>query len=439
MKNKRIVLKPNVVHSTLMKAVHRNKWMGVKQILRSEDTPYEAIFVTWPDKNTFIHYIEDFVINTSYIIAEGEEVDRVISEAKNSLDCYSWPEILEEYDRAENYSQKIKAIYIAGVAAPYLEYDQECQKFFDRTLLEENSKVRMATILAMGYTSWPEWKEVLRDLHANDPDVEVRQSALAMLESFERVEREQIETEQQSETDTKDEVEEIKTRSIEDLDVDVPVIIDPNSISDSVRIEYKLENGLVKEIYFVAGTDVSADQIEDRIEYLEFVQELAEYLDLARRLEKRIAQWIELHNTASKELDKFSVAKTTQRDIEKMIRFIEELIKRTILVEKLEENANKFNHFGGGATLGVLEYTAKLIQEKVPETIADCMERLDLLEDGQEAFDAVVDLDIEDVFSYFYIDRDFILTELTRIEETLEKIENNPEEGYLLQVQGLSS
>lgn len=426
MKNIRIALKQNVVRTMVIKAAYCNKWMSFEQILRSESNPYEIIFVTKPNKNTFIHYIEDFVIEVAYLWIEGEEADRVISEAENSLDCYSWSEITDEYDRAENDLQKIKAIYKAGVTAPYLKFDPECKKFFDRTLLETNPQIRTATILAMGYMSWPEWKEVLRDLQATDPDTEVCQSAFSMLESLEKFEKGELEPPQRSDTDTPKE----ETRTIEDLNLNVPVIVDENSINDSVRVEYKLEDNLLKEIYIVIGVDVKAEQVENSIKYLNFLQELAELLIWCDRLKKRIFEWIERHDKNGEKLDKNSLAKTIQGSIRTEINSIEHTMKQTLLLEKLEENANKFNHFGGGEGMTILGWTAKLIQEKVPEIIANCMERLDILEDEQEALDAVVDFDIEKEFSYFYNDRGHIIRGLNIIEENLKKIENNPQKGY---------
>ena len=182
MNDKRIPLKDYVTDDIVVAESSYNDWLWWGEISRTEKTPYEIVFIK-PGKKAYIHYIEDYMVKVKYIVARGEEADKVIEEAKNSLDCYSWQEILNEYAISDNHKQKIQTIYIAGTAAP-LEFSPEHKKFFDDSLQEEHPDVRIATIIAMGYMSWTEWIPVLEDLKNNDPDETVRDSAAGMLESF---------------------------------------------------------------------------------------------------------------------------------------------------------------------------------------------------------------------------------------------------------------
>ena len=189
MADRRIVLKDYVTEKMVKAEAFENEWLWWDKTSRDEETIqrdgiYEIILVK-PGKKTSIHYVADYMIKINYIVARGEEADKVIEEAKNSLDCYSWQEILDDYaNAADNHYHRISIVYIAGAAAPYLEFSPEHKKFFDKSLKDEHPDVRIATIIAMGYMSWSEWIPVLEDLKNNDPDETVRDSAAGMLESF---------------------------------------------------------------------------------------------------------------------------------------------------------------------------------------------------------------------------------------------------------------
>lgn len=182
MSDQRITLKDYVTDDMVMTESCYNDWLWWGEISQTENTPYEIVFIK-PGKKAFIHYIEDYMVKVKYIVAKGEEANKVIEEAKKSLDCYSWQEILDEYATSENHRQKIQTVYIAGTAAP-LRFDPEYKKFFDNSLQDEHPDVRIATIVAMGYMGWSEWIPVLRNIKDKDPDSTVRDSAAGMLDSF---------------------------------------------------------------------------------------------------------------------------------------------------------------------------------------------------------------------------------------------------------------
>ena len=189
MADRRIVLKDYVTEKMVKAEAFENEWLWWDKTSRDEETIqrdgiYEIILVK-PGKKTSIHYVADYMIKINYIVARGEEADKVIEEAKSSLDCYSWQEIIDDYaNAADNHYHRISIVYIAGAAAPYLEFSPVHKKFFDNSLKDEHPDVRIATIIAMGYMSWTEWIPVLHNIKDNDPDETVRESAAGMLESF---------------------------------------------------------------------------------------------------------------------------------------------------------------------------------------------------------------------------------------------------------------
>ena len=351
---------------------------------------------------TSIHYIEDFFIETSYILTKGEEVDLVIEEAKSNFNCYSWQEIIDEYTTSKDIKRKIKLIHLAGVTAPYGELDPEYKKFFDDCLKDKNPQIRKAVILAMGYMSWQEWKEVLNDLQQEDPDLEVSESAFLMLESFEKAEQEKKEIEQQEGSidryGDESEIEEIKK-----LKLSVPVIVAKNSVKDRVLIKCKIKNQAIRDIYLQIGTAVTVDQVEDHIKYIDLFQEFSQLSIKAEDLKNRNQQWIDRYEQTTGKLDENSKALNNKGRLEGIIEDIVALYRELFTGEVLEENINRFNGKGNVFEIGILNYTAKTVKDKVPEKIEKYMNNL-LLWDRQENYLDLAAEDpegvMEDVFEY---------------------------------------
>ena len=434
---KRIGLKENATEDMVGIAAFDNRWLFGGKISSTETIPYEVVYYK-PDQKTSIHYTEDSFIDTSYIVAKGEEADLVISEAKNDLDCYTWQEILDEYATTSDLNRRIKLIHIAGITAPYLELDSEYKKFFDDCLQDEDPQIRIAVILMMGYMAWPFWKEVLNELQSNDPNAEVRQSVEKMLESFERVEREQLEAAEQSNNTNYEEEETEETKSIEDLNLDVSVIVSKYLFTDSASVECEIEDDLIKEIYILIGKDVTASLLESHLKYLDLIKQYIKPMERLKSLRTSFERWSESHTSDKISLSEESYASQIKNTFEYLKKDIILHIEGMSLMETLEENVNKFNHFGGGKGMTIFGRTAKLIQEKVPETIAECMELLCILEDYEDdvdPLDIVAEPDWWDSFQKkefdaFYHTLKYWDNEMDKLEIAIKEIESDPEEGY---------
>ena len=430
---KRIALKENITRGIFRSKTFDLAWRWWDINERTGNTPFERVYIKHGGK-TSIHYIEDFFIETSYILTKGEEVDLVIEEAKSNFDCYSWQEIINEYTTSKDIKRKIKLIHLAGVTAPYGESDPECKKFFDDCLKDKNPQIRKAVILAMGYMFWQEWKEVLNDLQQEDPDLEVSESAFLMLESFEKAEQEKKEIEQQEGSidryGDESEIEEIKK-----LKLSVPVIVAKNSVKDRVLIKCKIKNQAIRDIYLQIGTAVTVDQVEDHIKYIDLFQEFSQLSIKAEDLKNRNQQWIDRYEQTTGKLDENSKALNNKGRLEGIIEDIVALYRELFTGEVLEENINRFNGKGNVFEIGILNYTAKTVKDKVPEKIEKYMNNL-LLWDRQENYLDLAAEDpegvMEDVFEYLIDFTGFIEKKLAELEQDLVSIEENPEKGCML-------
>ena len=283
--------------------------------------------------------------------------------------------------------------------------------------------------------SWQEWKEVLNDLQQEDPDLEVSESAFLMLESFEKAEREKKEIEQQEgsidENEDESEIEEIKK-----LKLSVPVIVAKNSVKDRVLIKCKIKNQVIRDIYLQIGTAVTVDQVEDHIKFIDLFQRLSRLSIKTEDLKNRNQQWIDRYEQTTGKLDKNSKIIDNKRELANRIEEIGYTCRELFIGERLEELINRFNGYGNVFEIGILNYTAKMIKDKVPEKIEKYMKVLSLWHGVGSHLDLVSedpDGVMEDVFEDLIDFTDFIEKKICESEQVLISIEKDPEKGYSIE------
>jgi hypothetical protein len=179
----RVPLK-NVTINEVDTLAWREEWSIQASIPRTQDNPYEVVFTA--EDGTSIHYIEDFLLGVSYLLLRGEEPALVAERVRKKLPTYSVDEIKRLVAQGKTRDEQIRAIYLVA-AATTPRFDASLYRLFEITLASNNPEVRSAAILGMGYAAWPEFKALLQPIEATDPDARVREDARAMLESLERV------------------------------------------------------------------------------------------------------------------------------------------------------------------------------------------------------------------------------------------------------------
>ena len=183
MKFSRISLKKNVTIKDIHKLVWYSNWELYKIIPASEESPFERVWFT-PDKQTSIHYIEDDIIGINYLVVDGNNQTKIISEILNSLDTFEKYEILDFLQKeinSEEEDEYINAVYHLGIIATPDKYEQELFELFEKVFSHPNTEVRHAAIMATHYAGWFELKVPLEKIKNTDPDVNIREFANSAL------------------------------------------------------------------------------------------------------------------------------------------------------------------------------------------------------------------------------------------------------------------
>jgi hypothetical protein len=133
-----------------------------------------------------LHFVQDPVSRHGYVVVWGRDkgaVDGLAELAAHRLNTWTLPELLAGPERAVDDRERAVALIRAGVGAP----DEFDQRFFDviaKGIGDPSSMAREAAIVATAYSSYPQYRPVLKRAAESDPDPARRRDAEVMLRSL---------------------------------------------------------------------------------------------------------------------------------------------------------------------------------------------------------------------------------------------------------------
>jgi hypothetical protein len=183
-KTQYLILKDSMSESSMHALAKSNPWFLSEKVDRDPDNdiPFELIWET-VDEQTSIHYIEDELVKFPYVVVKGKDVDKVVSKIRSKLDIYSDEELVQMFESASQHNEKMKAVARLGVASPQ-QFDSRFFNLLQQAFSDPDPEVRRTAVWCIGYASWAEFREVLEQIVASDPDESVREDAAYMLESY---------------------------------------------------------------------------------------------------------------------------------------------------------------------------------------------------------------------------------------------------------------
>jgi hypothetical protein len=188
-RSRRFVVKEHVPRDQISVAAWDNRWIWLEEYEADDDRPYEKVWTTL-DHQSSIHYIEDFVIGVRYLYVSNAQND-VIRQVISSIPVYTNDEVKQMAETAAgadgDAQGQIRAVYHLALTATRRS-DAYVLDAIASALSNPTPEVRQAAILAVGYVGWPEFRVPLESLRRDDPDVDVRSDAKAMLEAMEELE-----------------------------------------------------------------------------------------------------------------------------------------------------------------------------------------------------------------------------------------------------------
>ncbi|WP_410597530.1 HEAT repeat domain-containing protein [Amycolatopsis sp. lyj-23] len=178
----RIVLRPEVTREQVEDAALDLDWLFLQNWPRGEDRPYEDVWVD-RDERTWIHYVEDHLVEARYLVVKGADVPAVESEARELLAAYRPEDALRAWDSATTADERVEAVHLLALTADPEDRSGSVAKL-RAAASDDVTAVRRALVLVTTYVGWPELRQLLEDMTSNDPVEAVRQEARLALDGL---------------------------------------------------------------------------------------------------------------------------------------------------------------------------------------------------------------------------------------------------------------
>jgi hypothetical protein len=135
-----------------------------------------------------LHYVEDQVIRMCYIYISssiGNFAEGYAKVIEEEVDILSIAEIARALDAEQDLLRKGREIIRLGVAAPST-YDESVYSRIRGALDSPDERLREMAVWATSYSSYPQYRPLLRRVAQDDAVQRLRERAAMMLEAFDR-------------------------------------------------------------------------------------------------------------------------------------------------------------------------------------------------------------------------------------------------------------
>jgi hypothetical protein len=184
-----IVVNESVSREEIDYAAYEGRWVFARVVKDSKDTVREVIFQeVIPPKGVtenFMHYMIEKVKDLPYLIVDGEDIQAAVKEIHASLPIHSREDIIRMIQSPGDQEEYIKGILYLGLQGKFKECDNETLKIFKQVLQHENTEVRATAIISMSYAGWTEFRDLVKPMTKEDPDINVREMATRFLDGEE--------------------------------------------------------------------------------------------------------------------------------------------------------------------------------------------------------------------------------------------------------------
>jgi hypothetical protein len=140
---------------------------------------YEQVWAT-ADRTSAINYLEDPISGLHYLSIRGTLASRLVTKLAKRLDVYDEEDLLEHAATATTLEEQVRALN--QVAIGFVDYHPAAMELLEGYATSAPlPQLRAAAVNAMGFRAWPQFRPVLEQVAAQDPDEGVRRRAASML------------------------------------------------------------------------------------------------------------------------------------------------------------------------------------------------------------------------------------------------------------------
>ncbi|MDQ8702668.1 hypothetical protein RCO28_09225 [Streptomyces sp. LHD-70] len=188
--SRKVILRDSVTEDDIFEVTERNEWRyaGDVEPDPAQGTFYEARWATGKDGS--LHYIVDDYACQSYMVAMDSDprtAERVIAIIEQSLAVWSLDEAFRSYGAAAFAPSRAKSVLLLGLISPALPDDGLMERVRESSH-HRDPRVRRASVWAMIYSEWDEYREDLARIASSDSDPEIAGEARKALDAIQQAE-----------------------------------------------------------------------------------------------------------------------------------------------------------------------------------------------------------------------------------------------------------
>lgn len=165
---KKLVLKPTSGENDVRLIAMVHGW-ELQADIPAGDTPRQ-IHYAMPDGQTAVVYVEDTLLQTYYLVLNGPAEDDAERKVHAGLEVYSPSDLRRLLNPDVDTYDALRLVGAAAQMAPE-GFDQRTFDLFSAALGNPDFEVRRGAIFAITYVPWRQFRDILLDIMAKDPDV----------------------------------------------------------------------------------------------------------------------------------------------------------------------------------------------------------------------------------------------------------------------------
>lgn len=174
----RVVFTSEVNERHVISALEDSGWIKSPQKPEAD----EKLLVK-PGTDAEITIVDDQFIVVLYAFITGGSRNEVASMLASKFSVIECMDEVKEFYKATSTTKKLTHLYNAGVTLSSKEKEAGIQLIKD-ALQDPDPDIRIAALLATGYSAWPEWEAILREFISQESDERLREEAELALETL---------------------------------------------------------------------------------------------------------------------------------------------------------------------------------------------------------------------------------------------------------------
>ena len=185
-RSRRFVLREFQDRDSVVQVATELGW-PLERVTEPDHEAVQDLEILWkPGPGLALRYVEDFDADESYVVVSGRNAEgvrgvEIYVEAR--LPAWSLDDLVRKVDEASTDEERAQNVLRLGLGAPIEMRDDFVRRISD-AIQDKSLYVRQAGVWAVAHAEWPVLLPLVRQVAENDPEEEIRDDAMTIVDVF---------------------------------------------------------------------------------------------------------------------------------------------------------------------------------------------------------------------------------------------------------------